>query len=103
MTVVKEHDVTSRRYYTGMLLILPGEMLYIANRAEEIFLIFLRPAGGVANDPVQLTRVKVNVDHHILMPSRKCQTVRLFIIPNGIVVKPIVSILTARTSDWISL
>ena len=85
-----------------MLLILPIK-LSVAYRLKEIFLHIFRPAGRIADDPVQFAlavfvMLVINVDNCILMTSGESQSIGALIVPDGVVMKPVMRILTARTS-----
>ena len=74
MTVVKQHDIAIRQYYTSVLFILPVKVIQIANRFEEIFLHIFRPACWVADNPVQFCfavfiQFIVQVDNRVLMTT----------------------------------
>ena len=100
MAVVKAHDIAVGQNHTGVLLILPVEFS-VSHGLEEILLHIFRPAGGISQNPVELSGLKITVDDNVLMTSGEGQRVGLLVVPYGIVVEPVVGVLTSGSSHRI--
>ncbi len=88
MSVVKAHHITVRSNHICVLLILPVK-LPISHRSEEILLVLLRPSCRIANNPIQLTAVIINIHHRVNMAPGECQRIGILVIPHRIVVEPV--------------
>ena len=97
MAIIKNKNISIRQDHAGVLLILPFK--FIPHWCKEIALDqILWPALGIAQHPIECASLVINVDDDILMPSGKRQRMGLFIVPHGIIMKPVFLRLTARAS-----
>ena len=90
VAIIKHHDIAIRKHHTGVLLILPVEISF-ARRCKEIAAHHVfRPPFRISDDPVELSRLEVNIDNRVLVPAGQCQRVGSFVIPHRIVMEPVV-------------
>ena len=87
--VVKAHHIAAGSNHTSMLFILPLKI--VAYGLEEIFIHhILGPSRWIPDNPVQFPGFKINVDHRIHMAAGEGKGVGVLVIPNRIVVEPVV-------------
>ena len=80
-----------------MLFILPVEVGHVAHGLEEVLLHVFGPGFGVADDPVELAGFVVEVDDGVLMTAGNGDGLVLVVVPEGVVVEPVVGVLGAGT------
>ena len=91
LTVVEAHDVAVRADHAGVLFILPVEVGHVAYGLEEVLLHVFGPGFGVADDPVELAGLVVEVHHGVLMAAGNGDGLVLVVVPQGVVVEPVMS------------
>ena len=90
--VIKEHNVAIGKNLTGVLPVAPFQSLIVC--AEKVPVRhLLRPAFRVAQNPVDLSCLKVEIDDGILISAGQAQTVCLLIVPHRVIMEPVVSVL----------
>ena len=99
LTVVEAHDVAVGADHAGVLFILPVEVGHVAHGLEEVLLHVFGPAFGVADDPVEPAVFVVEVHHGVLMTAGNGDGLVLVVVPEGVVVEPVVGVLRAGAAQ----
>ena len=87
VAVVEAHDVAVGSAQAGMLLVLPVEV--VAHGLEEVLLVFGGPVLGIADDPVQLAGLIVEVDDGVFVAAGNGDGLILLEVPDSVAVKPV--------------
>lgn len=95
MAVVEAHDVAVRSAQAGVLLVLPVEV--VAYGLEEVLLVFGGPVLGIADDPVQLAGLIVEVDDGVFVAAGNGDGFILLEVPDSVAVEPVAGALGTGT------